>query len=254
MGDTSYERREYWESVAAEIGRRDSDLLLAGEATPFYRAKRQLFIDSLFKPAIEATDGTLLEVGCGPGGNLELLERLGRKAFGVDLAATMLRQASTRDITGLVQADAIALPMASRSVDSVFTVTVLQHNDDVAAARILDEIARVSRRQVHLFEDTGVFAVHDRPSHWLRRPRWYVSAIERAGFRLETKQRVAFMVSEVMANAVRAVGRRGRPEGEAVTPMFAHVERLLLAMTGSVDRLLPPAVGLTRLSFRRDLP
>lgn len=246
-----YSPRQYWEGVGQRLGTRNENRLLAGEQTPFYAVKREMFLDRLLVPAIEAGDRTVLEIGCGPGGNLAWLQERGVQALGLDISSSMLHAAQESGMNRLVEGDATALPFAPRSVDSVITVTVLQHNDDAAARRIVAELARVARSRVHLFEDTGALAVHDRASHWLRKPEWYTEAFRRSGYRLETQRRLPLALSELMANGLRAVTRRRRPEGAAVPESQVRLESKLLGLTTRVDGVVPPAIGLTRLSFTR---
>ncbi|HLN04872.1 MAG TPA: methyltransferase domain-containing protein [Acidimicrobiales bacterium] len=246
-----YSPRQYWEGVGERLGERSENRLLAGEESPFYAVKRSMFLEKLLLPAIGASDRMVLEVGCGPGGNIQWLEERGVQMLGLDLSSAMLQAARRSGVTRLVQGDATSLPIASRAVDAAITVTVLQHNDDEAAARIVAELARVARWRVHLFEDTGGLAIHDRASHWLRRPEWYVAELGRAGYRLETRLRLPLACSELVANGLRAVARRRQPEGAAIPENQMRLESKLLGVTTRIDSLLPPAMGLTRLSFTR---
>jgi SAM-dependent methyltransferase len=246
-----YSARQYWDGVGLRIGERNENRLLAGEESPFYAVKREMFLDRLLLPAIEPGDRTMLEVGCGPGGNLEWLAKRDVQVVGLDLSPAMLKAARQTGMDRLTQGDATALPIASRAVDCVITVTVLQHNDDDAAARIVAELARVARSRVHLFEDTGALAIHDRPSHWLRKPEWYAAAFGRSGYRLEARQRLPLTCSELFVNGLRAVASRRQPEGAVIPENQIRLEARLLGFTTLVDQVVPPAMGLTRMSFRR---
>ncbi|MGH9170384.1 MAG: class I SAM-dependent methyltransferase [Acidimicrobiales bacterium] len=246
-----YSPKSYWDGVGRRLGERSDNRLLAGEESPFYAVKRAMFLERLLLPALEAADNLVLEVGCGPGGNIEWLEKRGVQMLGVDLSSAMLQSARRHDVDRLAQANATALPMASGSVDSVITVTVLQHNDDDSAAQIAGELGRVARKRVHLFEDTGVVALHDRSSHWLRKPEWYVAEMTRAGYRLEARRRLPLAVSELLANGLRAAARRRQPEGAPIPESQVRLETKLLGVTTRLDGILPPAIGITRLSFTR---
>lgn len=91
-------------------------------------------------------DGSLrlLEVGCGSGGNLELQAEFGAVA-GVEVSTLALGLVERRPALGLVQADAGALPFASRSFDGVNLFGVIEHLEDDLGA--LQEAARVCRPQ-----------------------------------------------------------------------------------------------------------
>lgn len=86
----------------------------------------------------------VLDAGCGTGGMLAPLGRLGR-VTGLDRSPDALRFAARRSPTALVRSDVGRLPFAGESFDVVTSFDVLYHlavTDDVAALR---EIARVLR-------------------------------------------------------------------------------------------------------------
>ncbi len=247
----AYSPREYWERVGRRMGLREEKRSLAGEESPFYDVKRSMFLEKLLQPIIGESAETFLEVGCGPGGNLAWLESRGVTALGIDLTYAMLQIARENELTRLVGGDGGAIPLHSGSVDAAMTVTVLQHNDDVAAAKIIGELARVARSHIHIFEDTGVVAAHRRASHWLRKPEWYIAELHKTHFRLLSKERLPLATSELLANLLRSVARRHVPEGSAVPQKQQNLEAQLLRFTTRVDSVIPPVVGLTRLSFVR---
>jgi SAM-dependent methyltransferase len=245
-----YSPKDYWNEVGAQLGARDEQRVIAGDASPFYAMKRALLTDLLLAPVLR--EGTsALEVGSGPGGNIETMLTRGTTAIGVDLSTTMLQAARARGLGRLAQADGCHLPIRSRSVDMSIVVTVLQHNPDPDAAKILGEVARVSRREVHLFEDTSVLEVHDRESHWLRKPRWYVAELHRSGFDLVHRERLRLMLTELCSVAVRALGPRRRHEGAPVERWRLRAEEAAIGLMHRADAHVPPVLGLTRLSFVR---
>lgn len=89
----------------------------------------------------------ILDIGCGPGFALQALKKHWPKAqvVGVDLSNNMLKQAkkqqSWRRKFDLIQANANALPLASQSIDLVFSSLCLQWLIPMNAA--LKEIRRV---------------------------------------------------------------------------------------------------------------
>lgn len=90
----------------------------------------------------------VLEIGCGPGALLGSLAQPGRIVIGLDRSKSMLSHAGRRRPRGeaaecLVQADALALPLATASVDAVvlaFALSAITRGDAA-----LTEIARVLR-------------------------------------------------------------------------------------------------------------
>ncbi|MFI5796308.1 class I SAM-dependent methyltransferase [Streptomyces sp. NPDC051677] len=250
--DDGYIPGTYWERVARRVSARDGEAnVIAGDDTTFYRRKRELFLERLLAPATEGLH-EVLEVGCGPGGNLAWLAGRGMSVAGADVSPTMLEHVRRLlpDVP-LTHIDGRQLPFADRSFEAVMTATVLQHNPPDGAGELLTEIARVADREVHLFEDTAWLCLRDRQSHWLRLPRWYVRRMAEVGFVPVVQERLPLAAQEVAAALVRAAGDRGHHEGERVTSRRQRVEVSLGQAASVVDAVLPTGVGLTRMSFRR---
>jgi ubiquinone/menaquinone biosynthesis C-methylase UbiE len=86
-------------------------------------------------------DGAVvLDVGAGSGSVTYGLQRSGARPIAVDIAASMLAAITSSSLPAAV-ADAVALPVASSSVDVVTAGFCLSHLDDPAPA--LREVARV---------------------------------------------------------------------------------------------------------------
>lgn len=100
----------------------------------FWFVSRRELVASVLKRELCAGQ-TLLDVGCGTGANLALAGE-GVRALGVDIHIEELTR-------GMLQGDAMALPLQSGSVDVVLALDVLEHVDDDA---VLAEVARVLRR------------------------------------------------------------------------------------------------------------
>lgn len=92
--------------------------------------------------------GSLLEIGCGVGAELEIVaERWPEvRLFGIDHAASSLAAAHERlgAGVGLVRADAAALPFADGSFDRAVTIWMLEHVPDPVP--VLREALRVVAR------------------------------------------------------------------------------------------------------------
>ncbi len=63
-----YNVEEYWSDVAKRMDVRKKNRLVAGDSEPFYEYKREKFLKMLLTNNFK--DKRVLEVGCGPGGNL----------------------------------------------------------------------------------------------------------------------------------------------------------------------------------------
>jgi len=86
--------------------------------------------------------GTVLDVGCGAGHDLELLEREGCTAVGVDLSRVMLSEAKARG-QRLASCAGESLPFRSGAFDACRIERVLMHARDPIA--VLAEATRVIR-------------------------------------------------------------------------------------------------------------
>lgn len=128
--------RDYFESVAGD----------------WERVRESFFNKRVTSLAIEKLlphDLVLADVGCGTGSLTFELARFAGKVTGVDLSGEMLRRARSlaeeRKLRNVEfrRADALKLPLESRSIDAVFCVMVLHFLPD--PQRALAEFCRVAR-------------------------------------------------------------------------------------------------------------
>jgi SAM-dependent methyltransferase len=143
--------------------------------------------------------GTMLEVGIGTGAVATGLTELGRTVVGVDLSRPMLAIARDRLPGRVAAADALRLPVRSRSVDAVLIIHVLHLVAEIPAT--LAEAARVLRPGGALAAtgfpagpvEGDVFAVLDRLHERLGRlrhddaPDTLLPLAEAAGFEFVTR-------------------------------------------------------------------
>jgi SAM-dependent methyltransferase len=88
--------------------------------------------------------GSVLDVGCGRGYGLDVIETKGSVAVGVDASLDFLRDAKARlTAAPLVNASGDKLPFASGSFDSIISFDVIEHIDDDRG--FLGEIKRIAR-------------------------------------------------------------------------------------------------------------
>lgn len=96
---------------------------------------------------------SVLDVGTGIGDIPARATRAARargltiSAFGIDISPSLLRVARASGITP-VCADALALPVATKSVDVAICSQLLHHFDSRDAITVLRELDRVARRRV----------------------------------------------------------------------------------------------------------
>lgn len=129
----------------------------------------------------------ILDVGCGTGGNLEMLEKFGA-AEGVDVSDDALEFCRSKGLTvhkGLAE----ALPFADESFDVVTALDVVEHLDDDVAG--LKEMYRVTKSggKTLIFVPAfmWLWGVQDDVSnHRIRyTKKQIVERLEKAGFEIE---------------------------------------------------------------------
>ena len=254
--DDPYDRASYWDDVAGRVVARDADPELAGNAGPFHRLRREISESRLFD-LLPVEGLSVLEVGCGPGGNLTVLaQRNPRRLVGADVSAAMVELARGRGVAEIVHVQDDVLPFKDQEFDSTLTHTVLQHNPPEALARVIAEIARVTRASILLIEDTA--AVHERShggSYWVRRNEEYIALVTAHGFRFCGFETSDIWLSEKVWLAIRRlmslVDRSAHREGEQVSRLEYRIEDSALSLTRPLDRFFPQLSGKTALRFER---
>ena len=100
--------------------------------------------DTLLALAPLLADGDLLDAGCGTGWYSRFWQQRGQRVVALDLSPQMLRQARSLDAaSGYLAGDIDALPLASQSVDCVWSNLAVQWSSDLRTA--LQQFARVLR-------------------------------------------------------------------------------------------------------------
>lgn len=258
----SYDVESYWSRVAREIAQRDDANVVAGDDDPYFRYKRARFLERLLG-TLDLGGRTVLEVGCGPGGNLVELARRCRpgRLIGVDISQPMLDLAAKSLARGgaaaeLRKVDGTRPPFEDASIDTTLTVTVLQHNTDGAALRALvAEIGRVTRERVEVIEDIGREGLEGSGSFLARTVDTYRGLFESQGFVLEHRRFLDTRASYLAWRAITgALVPRSHREGEPIAGLPRLLVSAALPVTRRLDDVLPGERGLARLSFRRLAP
>lgn len=161
------------------------DRIAAEYAQNTWHIRLERALDSFARYLIPAA--RVLDLGCGPGRDLELLRQRGYRVIGADLSPGMLREAHARVGGALVCGDMCALPFAAQSFDGVWLCASLLHLPRADAPRALAEARRILRATRPLFvgvqQGTG--------------ERW----VETSGARLFT-----YYQADELAALVRAAG------------------------------------------------
>ncbi len=135
----------------------------------------------------EIQNPKLLDVGCGTGGNLEMLKKFGA-AEGVDVSDEALEFCRSKNLTvhkGLAE----KLPFADETFDVVTALDVVEHLDDDVAG--LSEMFRVLKRggKTLIFVPAFMFlwgVQDDVSNHRIRyTKKQIVERLEKSGFEIE---------------------------------------------------------------------
>jgi SAM-dependent methyltransferase len=199
--------------------------LNAAEYAAMYRVEDTMWWYTGMRRISEAVLGerlrpglTILDAGCGTGGNLAWLSRFG-PAYGIDLSPLAMALASRRRLPGLARSSVLRLPFPAARFDLVTSYDVIYHldvSDDVAALREMRRVLRpggvllVRVPALERLRSGHDAAVHTRQRYSLRELR---GKLERAGF---TVERATYANSALfpLAAAARLLARTRRGEGD----------------------------------------
>ena len=100
---------------------------------PFYFwnvGRREIIEEALLRHIHPSAKLEVLDLGCGPGDNFQVLEKFGR-VTGVDLSEEALKFARNKGFVNLLLADVASLPFVGHSFDIVSSFDVFEHIADV---------------------------------------------------------------------------------------------------------------------------
>lgn len=249
-----YRPEPYWSEVAGRIASREGRNVIAGDDEPYYRYKRERFLELLH--SVDFGVKKVLEIGPGPGGNLaEVLRQNPAELHGADISQQMIDLASSHiddPRVHLTKIDGRKLPYKNRQFDIVFTATVLQHNTDEEMLReIVSEICRVSDDRVVFFEMVAPQVTGDELC-MSRPPRYYAELVRPHGFELREIRHINVYTSYLLAGFTRKVlNKNDRQEGEPLTPFSLTLQRMALPLTKRLDKVFKVKRDVAKLEFRR---
>jgi len=209
----------------------------------FWFAGRRARLDRLLGELLR-TPRTILDVGCGTGLMLELLDRRHR-LVGTDLLLEGLSLAATRNPDALlVRADATDLPFQENAFDLILLLDVLEHLDDTLALR---EARRVLRpgglAAITVPALPWLCSGRDRAAGHLRRytRASLTGAVTDAGLELDSVAYFQFLLFPLVL-ASRALRRRADAPAELeeapprpVNAVLSAVNRFEAALTAEVS-------------------
>ncbi len=251
---SQYHPEPYWSDVAKRIKSRKGQNVIAGDDEPYYRYKRERFLDLLNE--IDFSGKTVLEIGNGPGGNLKaLLAQHPKSLTGVDISPEMVALAKSHlpPEVNIVQINGTQLPFEDKSFDYVFTATVLQHNtDEVMLKKIMAELCRVAKEKVFLFERIEPSIIGDDLCYG-RPVDYYASICQEHGFTLNSTKWINIRSSYYVSGAIRkGLNPKTRAEGEPLNGLSIGLQNFTLFFTRFLDRIFTSRRDVARMEFIRN--
>ena len=256
---SAYDPEIHWTRVAGAVERRPARNMLAGSADPFHAYQRRKMLRR-FIDTVDVTGRTVLEVGCGPGGNLlHIQPRNPSRTIGVDISSRMLDIARRRlqgyDVE-LIKTDGRRIDLPDMTADVTFTVTVLMHiTDDDMFSKLVAELCRVTRHTLIIIERTTgeqapIMAADGHST--CRRLADYAEAVRANGLVMRDTEELRLRVSRFGCEcAQRVVGRANRKDGEPETALAQALQWSWLLVSRWVDDLVTDEVTLTKQTFAR---
>ncbi len=175
--------------------------------------------DAVIAALLDHAPDRVLDVGCGTGlFTTRLSAELGVATAGVDYSWGMIDQASRHSrAPSWVQADAMALPIASGAVDAIVCTESFHWYPD--QARALKEFKRVLRPEGRIYVAL-INPATERISEWTR--RW--SQRGRQPLYWPTSERMRSMVTAAGLQVVRQQRLRRIPAGVLFPPVLTIAE------------------------------
>ena len=224
----------------------------------WYRARRDILARLIERRLKLPASSRILEIGCGTGHNLEMLQRFGT-ADGIEIDPAARALAETRLGRPIGDSPLPGLSgVADGSYDLVAILDVLEHVEEDRAA--LESIARKlkpgGRILITVPAHPWMWSAHDEVNHHKRRytRRALRKVIAEAGLRLELLSWFNSLLFPLAA-AARLAGRiTGKQDSDDTLPP-AIVNRLFETIFGleryALGRLpLPPGVSLVAIVSR----
>ncbi|PSJ74918.1 hypothetical protein C7N43_21645 [Sphingobacteriales bacterium UPWRP_1] len=254
MKKETYHPESYWSEVGARIEERENGKnIIAGDDEPYYRYKRNRFLQLLNE--VNFKNKTVLELGSGPGGNLlEIHKHSPARLVGADISSQMVKLAKNKvppDVE-IVKIDGEKLPFNDKEFDFVFTATVLQHNtDENMLKQIMAELCRVCKEKAFLFERIESEITGDELC--LGRPVSYYTEIMKAnGFELVSEKFINIRASYYVSGAIRkGLNPKNRKEGEPLNKLSENLQLITLPITKQLDKIFESRKDVCRMEFKR---
>jgi SAM-dependent methyltransferase len=221
----------------------------------WYRARREILADLIARRIKLPPHPRILEIGCGTGHNLMMLQRFGR-VDGIEIDPAARAIASRRLGHAIQEAPLPALTgIEKRAYDMVAILDVLEHveEDREALVSIAERLKPGGRILITVPAHPWMWSAHDEVNHHKRRytRKSLRAVVEAAGLKLEMMSWFNSLLFPLAATA-RAIGRiTGKSDSDDAMPPAA-INRLLEGLFGieryALGRLpFPPGVSLVAI-------
>jgi SAM-dependent methyltransferase len=221
----------------------------------WYRARRDVLARLIERSIALPPDPRILEVGCGTGHNLPMLQRFGRvDATEIDGFARVI--ASKRLGHAVVDAALPALPgVPERSYDLVAILDVLEHveEDRAALVSMARKLKPGGRILLTVPAHPWMWSAHDEVNHHKRRytKRSFRAAVADAGLKLDMLtyfNSLLFPIAAAARLAGRMTGNKDSDDSMPPAPLNRLLERIFRAEAYAIGRLpFPPGVSLAAI-------
>lgn len=210
----------------------------------FWNIGRREIIQEALRRNLTSTDNEILDVGCGPGGNIWALKNFGR-VTGLDLSEEALRFAKDLGFVKLIKSDACQMPSPNESFNLISSLDVLEH---------IEEDEKVMREVFRILKSDGIFLVtvpafpwlwsaHDEALHHVRRytRKELLSKLERTGFKI--KECSYFVMPAVPINLIRKLYKKEGSYDVDISPTVNQIFLFLLRCERYLMRFTPLPFG-----------
>lgn len=175
----------------------------------WFRGRRAVYLGLLEHHLDGQRPRRVLDLGCGNGGFLEGLDRIGDHVFPSDISLESLVTCAQRGFPDSAVSSGYALPFADASFDLVCMFDAIEHIED--DERAMREVARVLRPGGHILVSVPayqfLYANNDRVAQHFRRytrPR-LAGVFEQAGLVVERNSHANIFLFPVILPAVLAI-------------------------------------------------
>jgi len=254
MAEKAYNPEDYWTEVGSRIQEREQgENVIAGDDEPYYRYKRNRFLELLSEVNFE--NQRVLEIGHGPGGNLQYILSLKSKPTklaGCDISEQMIKLARKKlpESVELIKINGREIPITPGSFDIVFTATVLQHNtNEQMLFNIIESICKLKAKKVYFFERIENEVTGD--DLCLGRPiKYYADVMAKYGYKLNSHKFINIRVSYYLSGTFRKIlNKPSRKEGEPLTGISVIMQNITLPITKLLDKIFTSKKDLARMEF-----